>query len=184
MHALAFADAAGGIADSPAHGVAGRDRPRTDKLLAFLQCDVGDLSGGSVDLEQRAIGPGIFLDGVEEGRALGLDARRVVRAADLRALLERVEHPNCMAQLDFYHMARQGLDLPDCIARLAGRIGHVQFADSPGRGAPGTGEVDFPAALQALQASGYQGWLGAEYKPGEEGTQASLGWLVQWQQCT
>ena len=73
------------IADHPAHGVAGRDRPRTDKLLAFLQCDVGDLSGGGVDLEQRAIGPGIFLDGVEEGRALGLDARRVVRAADLRA---------------------------------------------------------------------------------------------------
>ena len=69
-----------------------------------------------------------------------------------------------MAQLDFYHMARQGLDLPDCIARLAGRIGHVQFADCPGRGAPGTGEVDFPAALQALKAGGYQGWLGAEYK--------------------
>lgn len=101
-------------------------------------------------------------------------------AEDLRALLERVEHPNCMAQLDFYHMARQGLDLPDCIARLAGRIGHVQFADCPGRGAPGTGEVDFPAALQALQASGYQGWLGAEYKPGEQGSEASLGWLAEW----
>nr|WP_272888676.1 TIM barrel protein [Stutzerimonas stutzeri] len=102
-------------------------------------------------------------------------------AADLAALLERVDHPNCLAQLDFYHMARQGLDIPACIERLSGRIGHVQFADCPGRGEPGSGELDFAAALQALQASGYQGWLGAEYRPGDAGTQASLGWLPAWQ---
>ncbi|EHY76779.1 hydroxypyruvate isomerase [Stutzerimonas stutzeri ATCC 14405 = CCUG 16156] len=101
-------------------------------------------------------------------------------AEDLRALLERVEHPNCLAQLDFYHMARQQLDLPGCIAQLGDRIGHVQFADCPGRGAPGTGCVDFAAALHALQASGYQGWLSAEYKPGEQGSGASLGWLAEW----
>jgi len=101
-------------------------------------------------------------------------------AEDLAALLERVDHPNCLAQLDFYHMARQELDIPACIEQLAGRIGHVQFADCPGRGEPGSGEVDFAAALQALQASGYQGWLGAEYRPGEQGTQASLGWLPAW----
>ena len=77
-------------------------------------------------------------------------------------------------------MARQGLDLPGCITQLAGRIGHVQFADCPGRGAPGSGEVDFAGALQALQTSGYQGWLGAEYKPGELGSEASLGWLADW----
>ena len=39
--------------------------------------------------------------------------------------------------------------------------------------------MDFPAALQALQAGGYQGWLGAEYKPGEQGREASLGWLAE-----
>ncbi|MCJ0974218.1 TIM barrel protein [Pseudomonas sp. PS1] len=99
---------------------------------------------------------------------------------DLAALLARVDHPNCLAQLDLYHMARQGLDLPDCIARLAGRIGHVQFADCPGRGAPGSGGVDFMTALRALQASGYEGWLGAEFKPGEQGTVADLGWLKEW----
>lgn len=103
-------------------------------------------------------------------------------AADLKALLERVDHPNCSAQLDFYHMARQQLDLPSCIAQLGERIGHVQFADCPGRGAPGSGELDFSAALQALQASGYQGWLSAEYKPGEQGTDASLGWLGEWRE--
>lgn len=99
---------------------------------------------------------------------------------DLLALIEAVDHRNFAAQLDFYHMARQGLDLPACIAALAGRIGHVQFADCPGRGAPGSGAVDFAAALAALRASGYDSWLAAEYKPGEAGTAASLGWLAQW----
>lgn len=101
---------------------------------------------------------------------------------DLLALIAAVDHPNFAAQLDFYHMARQGLDLPACIAALAGLIGHVQFADCPGRGAPGTGAVDFAAARAALRAAGYDGWLAAEYRPGEEGTVASLEWLAQWRQ--
>lgn len=100
---------------------------------------------------------------------------------DLLALLAAVDHSNCAAQLDLYHMARQGLDLPTCIAALAGRIGHVQFADCPGRGAPGTGTVDFAAARAALREAGYAGWLAAEYRPGEAGTAASLAWLAQWQ---
>lgn len=102
----------------------------------------------------------------------------------LDTLLRAVDHPNLAAQYDLYHMVRQELDVAAGMRLLAGRIGHVQFADVPGRGAPGTGELAFPALLGALRGSGYSGWLGAEYKPGEEGTQASLGWLVQWQQCT
>lgn len=98
----------------------------------------------------------------------------------LADLLEAVGHPNCQAQLDLYHMARQGLEIPSGIRLLAGRIGHVQFADCPGRGAPGSGALDFPPLLAALQASGYGGWLGAEYRPGEQGSEASLGWLADW----
>lgn len=98
----------------------------------------------------------------------------------LDELLRAVNHANLQAQFDLYHMARQGLSLVDGIELLAGRIGHVQFADCPGRGAPGTGEVDFLAAIEALQACAYSGWLAAEYRPGEAGTTASLGWLAQW----
>lgn len=98
----------------------------------------------------------------------------------LDELMRAVDHPNFFALLDFYHMARQGIDLPLAIERLAGRIGHVQFADCPGRGAPGSGGVDFAAALAALARSGYQGWLAAEYKPGVAGTRADLGWLLRW----
>lgn len=100
-------------------------------------------------------------------------------AEQLDELLRRVDHPNCLAQLDFYHMARQGLDVAACIERLAGRTGHVQFADCPGRGAPGTGELAFGPLLEALETTGYQGWLGAEYRPGGD-TSTSLAWLADW----
>jgi hydroxypyruvate isomerase len=97
----------------------------------------------------------------------------------LDELLRAVDHPNCLAQLDLYHLARQELDIPAAIERLAGRIGHVQFADCPGRGAPGTGRLDFAAALAALEAGGYRGWLGAEYRPAGA-TADSLEWLARW----
>jgi len=100
-------------------------------------------------------------------------------AEQLEELLCRVDHPNCLAQLDFYHMARQGLNIAECIARLKGRLGHVQFADCPGRGAPGTGELVFAPLLEALKAAGYRDWLGAEYRPAGD-TSASLGWLAEW----
>ncbi|MNJ67333.1 Hydroxypyruvate isomerase [compost metagenome] len=99
---------------------------------------------------------------------------------DLLGLLDAVAHPNLFAQLDLYHMARQGLDLPTAIRALAGRIGHVQFADCPGRGAPGSGALDFTAALQALREAGYDDWLAAEYRPDAAGTEAGLGWLSRW----
>lgn len=98
----------------------------------------------------------------------------------LRDLLQRVDHPNCRAQLDFYHMARQQLDVGTAIRQLGSHIGHVQFADCPGRGAPGTGELDFSPLLHALRDVGYQGWLAAEYRPGEQDTTASLDWLEVW----
>lgn len=97
----------------------------------------------------------------------------------LDQLLCAVDHPNCLAQFDLYHMARQGLDIEAGIGLLAGRIGHVQFADCPGRGEPGSGEMDFPALLKRLQSSGYEAWLGAEYKPTKPIVE-SLGWMALW----
>jgi hydroxypyruvate isomerase len=98
----------------------------------------------------------------------------------LDELLRAVAHPNLQAQFDLYHMARQGLDIPAGISLLAGRIGHVQFADCPGRGEPGSGQLAFAPLLQALNSSGYTGWLGAEYKP-TQSTPLSLDWLPLWQ---
>jgi hydroxypyruvate isomerase len=66
---------------------------------------------------------------------------------------------------DLYHLARGGEDPAKAITAYADRIGHVQIADNPGRGCPGTGTLDFPALLAELDAVGYQGHIGLEYKP-------------------
>lgn len=99
---------------------------------------------------------------------------------ELDELLRAVDHPNLHAQFDLYHMARQGLDILAGIALLAGRIGHVQFADCPGRHEPGSGTLDFAAAISALRATGYERWLAAEYRP-QASTGAGLVWLNAWQ---
>jgi hydroxypyruvate isomerase len=62
------------------------------------------------------------------------------------------------------------------IAEHAGQIGHIQFADCPGRGQPGTGRIDFGRVFSAIEKSAYTGWVGAEYKP-VGATADSLDWL-------
>ena len=77
---------------------------------------------------------------------------------------------------DLYHLAANGDDLDAAIAAHTGVIGHVQIADAPGRGEPGSGQLDLGRYLQALQDHGYRGWVSLEYKPTTT-TEASLAWL-------
>lgn len=97
---------------------------------------------------------------------------------DLRELLTEVSHSNCFAQLDVYHMARQGISTEQAMAVLGERVAHVQFADYPGRAEPGSGEVDFQAMVTALAQAGYQGAIAAEYIPSAS-THDSLAWLQE-----
>jgi hydroxypyruvate isomerase len=127
----------------------------------------------------QALGIGVVVEAINP---LDMPGFLINTPAQLDALLKAVGHPNLAAQYDLYHMARQGLDMKAGIILLAGRIGHVQFADCPGRGAPGSGDVQFAPLLTALRKSGYQGWLAAEYRPGDAGTRASLGWLSEWRE--
>ncbi|MFC1414460.1 TIM barrel protein [Streptacidiphilus sp. N1-12] len=79
---------------------------------------------------------------------------------------------------DLYHLARNGEDLAAVIETHADRIGHVQIADAPARNQPGTGELDFADLTGRLDAVGYTGRIGLEYKP-EAGVASvdSLEWL-------
>ncbi|HEY3479258.1 MAG TPA: TIM barrel protein, partial [Streptomyces sp.] len=62
--------------------------------------------------------------------------------------------------------------------RYADLTGHVQIADNPGRGAPGTGSLPLADLLTRLQKAGYAGWTGLEYKPSAAGSAASFTWLA------
>jgi hydroxypyruvate isomerase len=100
----------------------------------------------------------------------------LTRGAEAVAVLDMAGHPNIALQHDLYHRQIMEGDLVPSLERLMPRIGHVQFADTPGRHEPGTGEINFPNVFAALDRLGYEGWTAAEYRPSGR-TEDSLGWL-------
>jgi len=91
-------------------------------------------------------------------------------------VVEESDRDNIKMQFDIYHMARmEEGDISGIISRLGNQIGHIQFADAPGRGEPGTGELDFKSIFYAIEYSSYDGWVGAEYKPSKN-TEDTLRW--------
>ncbi|AYV30647.1 MULTISPECIES: TIM barrel protein [Streptomyces] len=82
---------------------------------------------------------------------------------------------NAKFLLDLYHLAMNDEDLCEVIEKYAAKTGHVQIADKPGRGAPGTGELPLEELLDQLRKAGYQGYVGLEYKAADAA--ASFAWL-------
>jgi hydroxypyruvate isomerase len=93
-------------------------------------------------------------------------------------VIGRVGAVNVGFLADLYHLAKMGEDVADVLSRYRDSILHVQVADPPGRGAPGTGTLDFDPLLAQLAAQGYDGWVGLEYAPADPAdSAASFGWL-------
>ncbi|MEU1124975.1 TIM barrel protein [Streptomyces sp. NPDC005899] len=84
---------------------------------------------------------------------------------------------NAAFLLDLYHLSMNGEDLGQVIKTYAAKTGHVQIADNPGRGAPGTGSLPLERLLDELAQAGYAGWVGLEYKPGDRPSADSFAWL-------
>ncbi len=101
----------------------------------------------------------------------------LLTAADVNAVIDRAKTASLRALCDLYHLSVNGDDLDAVIAADAGRIGHVQIADAPGRHEPGTGELDLDRHLLALQAGGFHGWVGLEYVPSTT-TASSFDWVT------
>jgi hydroxypyruvate isomerase len=109
----------------------------------------------------------------------------LLTAADAAAVIARVcaeAGPTNIGLLaDLYHLAVNGDDVDKAIAAYTGTPGgvvHVQIADAPGRNEPGTGGLPLHRQLSDLQAAGYTGWVGLEYKPSDPAdSAASFGWL-------
>jgi hydroxypyruvate isomerase len=93
--------------------------------------------------------------------------------------VEGVGRDNVKLQYDAYHMQRMEGNLVATLRdRIAG-IGHIQVADSPDRGEPGSGELNYGYIFAALAELPYDGWVGLEYKPTTETTEESLAWLPE-----
>ncbi|MGW6062447.1 TIM barrel protein [Streptomyces sp. NPDC055189] len=84
---------------------------------------------------------------------------------------------NAKFLMDLYHLSMNGEDLPAVIDRYVAQTAHVQIADNPGRGAPGTGSLPLEELLDQLRKAGYEGYVGLEYKAGDRPSSEAFGWL-------
>jgi len=101
---------------------------------------------------------------------------RVEHAADL---VGKIGAPNVHVQFDFYHAQIMGGDLITRFTKYLPVIGHVQIAAVPSRGEPDEGEINYAAVFEAIDRSGYAGWVGCEYKPRTR-TEDGLGWAKKY----
>ena len=92
-------------------------------------------------------------------------------------IVKAVNHKNIRFQFDTYHLQMMEGDLAQKITENSEWIGHIQFADFPGRHEPGSGEIDFESVISAVIASGYDNFIGLEYLPLEKGAD-TLNWVA------
>jgi hydroxypyruvate isomerase len=95
------------------------------------------------------------------------------------SLLDELRETNVLLQYDIYHAQVMQGDLARTIEENLPRIGHMQLADNPLRHEPGTGEINWDYLLPRIDALGYAGWIGCEYRP-RAGTEDGLGWAKKY----
>jgi len=146
---------------------------------------------GKVAPEQRPAAERVFIDNLRHAADLAaaknialliepINARdrpnyflnRVEHAADIVA---KVGKPNLRVQFDFYHAQIVGGDLLYRLEKYLAVIGHLQCAAVPSRHEPDEGEINYPAVFEAVDRLGYEGWIGAEYRPRGR-TEDGLAW--------
>ncbi len=154
------------LAGSPPVEDFGRERC-LDVLAANLRTVADTMVGIGVRVTTEAINP--------------IDRPTFLLSSTDQALdvIGRAGYPdiaNLGIQYDLYHAQIMEGDLVRTMEANLPHIGHIQFADTPGRHEPGTGEINFPYVFAALDRMGWTGFVGAEYVP-SGATGASLEWL-------
>lgn len=95
---------------------------------------------------------------------------------EARAVIHEVGASNLGLQFDLYHRAIQEGDVTMAIAEFAPLTRHIQIASPPDRGEPDDGELNYGYLFRQVDASGFDGWIGCEYKP-RRGTVEGLAWV-------
>ncbi|QHC24101.1 TIM barrel protein [Streptomyces sp. GS7] len=170
--AIAFATSLGCTTFNALYGnrIEGADPAEQDALalenLTFAARAVGEV-GGTLLIEA--------LNAPESPLCPIVSAPKAIEVVD--AVNAATGLDNTRFLMDLYHLSMNGEDLDEVIDHHTGKTAHVQIADNPGRGAPGTGTLDFTALLGRLKKNGYDGYIGLEYKPGNTPSASAFAWL-------
>lgn len=93
------------------------------------------------------------------------------RSQEVFEILKEVNSPNIKLLFDIYHEQLMRGNLINSINENIDLIGHFHVADAPGRHEPGTGEINYPNVIKAIEATDYSRYIGLEYratKPDEQ----------------
>ncbi|CAA9366070.1 MAG: Hydroxypyruvate isomerase [uncultured Microvirga sp.] len=165
--ALAYATALGA---SVIHVMAGVASP--EERAAARKTYVSNLRAAA--RSAASVGVTLLLEPLNSRDAHGY---LVSRSDDLAEIIAEIGEPNVKLLFDVYHVQIMEGDLIRRIERHRGIIGHVQVAGVPSRAEPDDdNEVNFSAVFRALEAIGYQGLVGLEYRPRGD-TVDGLGWM-------
>ncbi|HEX7074662.1 MAG TPA: 2-oxo-tetronate isomerase [Hyphomicrobiaceae bacterium] len=97
------------------------------------------------------------------------------RTGEARAIIYEVGEPNLGLQFDIYHRQVMEGDIATAIREYAPLTSHYQIANPPDRGEPDEGELNYGWLFRLIDETGYEGWIGCEYKP-RRGTVEGLKW--------
>jgi len=90
--------------------------------------------------------------------------------------VREIDQPHVRLQFDIYHRQIMHGDVVMALRATMPWIGHIQTASVPLRNEPGTGELNDPLIFREIDALGYAGYVGCEYRPAGR-TEDGLGWL-------
>jgi hydroxypyruvate isomerase len=96
---------------------------------------------------------------------------------EARAVIHEVAEPNLGLQFDLYHRQIQEGDTAMAIREFGHLARHYQIASPPDRGEPDDGEMNYAFLFREIDATGFSGYVGCEYKP-RRGTLEGLGWVA------
>ncbi len=145
-------------------------RPRAeqhDSIVAGLQACAPLLEAAGITLvieplNIRVDHAGYYLTGSDE-------AAEIIR---------QVGSPNVKMLFDVYHQQITEGDVIRHLRQHMDCIGHFHTAGNPGRNELYKGEVNYAAVFDAIQATGYTGYVGLEYTP-TDAVEQGLGYAVQ-----
>lgn len=136
---------------------------------------VGNLKAAARQLAPHGIT--LLIEPINTRDMPGFYLNRQQQAHDV---LAAAREPNLKVQMDLYHCQIMEGDLSMRLKKHFGGVGHIQIAGVPDRHEPDGGEVHFPHLLDLLDALGYAGFVGCEYRPKAD-TSEGLGWLRRYQ---
>lgn len=149
----------------------------------FLGCsNVVVTSGRGVPWLKRPVQLSIFADALRKILPIAeeLDVTILLESANTRhdhpgvlcsttqdsvVVADMIDHPRVKVLYDLYHSVVEGENPDEALAAAMHQLAHVQIADAPGRGEPGSGKIDWPEALARFERLGYAGTIGLELQP-------------------